>query len=173
MLTPKVSSSEDEAKGTGKRTANTPVALATVKETTATPSMAPAPVLSADREARRLRRYRRRSDCESFRELVQKMENLSRAGGRNSPFSYGANQTYFTSGAVIVPPCHRKKSIEQPPSTGSPLVHLPLRSRTVDKQIDTPSFKTDRKPYSIGHGQTFVSQRRNKYETPAFQLPSA
>ncbi|KFD57368.1 hypothetical protein M513_01879 [Trichuris suis] len=177
MLTPKVCSSEDEAKGIAKRTtANTPpVALPTVKETTATPSVAPASALSVDREARRLRRYRRRSDCESFRELVQKMENLSRGSTGNSPFSYGANQTYFTSGAVIVPPCHRKKSIEQPPpsSTGSPVALLSLRSRTVDKQIDTPSFKTDRKPYSIGHGQTFVSQRRNKYETPAFQLPSA
>lgn len=28
-----------------------------------------------DKEARRLRRYRRRSDCDSFRELVQKMNN--------------------------------------------------------------------------------------------------
>uniref|UniRef100_A0A5S6R021 Protein kinase domain-containing protein n=1 Tax=Trichuris muris TaxID=70415 RepID=A0A5S6R021_TRIMR len=167
MLTPKVSS-ESETKAVGKTST---VAVPFVKETTVS-SVAP---MSADREARRLRRYRRRSDCESFRDLVQKMENLSRGVG-NCPSSYGANQTYFTSGAVVVPPCHRKNNAEVAPSpnTGNTVALLSLRTRTFDKQADSRSFNPDPKPYSVGHGQSLVSQRRNKYETPpAFQLPTA
>ncbi|KRZ90429.1 Tau-tubulin kinase 1 [Trichinella sp. T8] len=57
-----------------------------------------------DRDVRRLRRYRRRSDCDSFRDLVQKMENLSRGLGA----SFGNSP--FCSGAVVVPPCQRRES---------------------------------------------------------------
>ncbi|KRX91054.1 hypothetical protein T4E_2555 [Trichinella pseudospiralis] len=141
-----------------------------------------------DRDVRRLRRYRRRSDCDSFRDLVQKMENLSRGLGA----SFGNSP--FCSGAVVVPPCQRRESragakpdlvvvgSSLPSQHGSvvmvdsaascPSYVLPCADMTSSSAASTyHHLHQSSKLYTMPNNGT-ASSRRTKYEQPTFHLPS-
>ncbi|KRZ75404.1 Tau-tubulin kinase 1 [Trichinella papuae] len=150
-----------------------------------------------DRDVRRLRRYRRRSDCDSFRDLVQKMENLSRGLGA----SFGNSP--FCSGAVVVPPCQRRESrtgakpdlvvvgSSLPPQHGSVVVvdsaaaassSCPSYVLPCADMANSSAVTTYHHPHHQHHHQSSKlytvpsnstsSSRRTKFEQPTFHLPS-